>query len=259
VSLPLRVLIADDEPLVRRAIRDVIEGESAVEIAGEASDGPSAIAAIEELAPDLVFLDVQMPELDGFGVLEALEPGSRPSVVFVTAHSQYAVRAFEEHAVHYLLKPVDAGRIVEALERARSGLESGADGDRIERLLDAGSRPNVLRRFTVRERGRIHFVDVEGVERIGVEGNYIRLYRAQREHLVRMPLTRVIERAPAGVFVRVHRSAAVGIRFVHDVRPLGTGDYHIRMLSGAEVRLSRTMRDGFFRTMEEVGRGRLSR
>ena len=253
MTRPLRILIVDDEPLVRMAVRRAIESEPDVLIVGESPDGVAAVAAIEELSPDLVFLDVKMPELDGFGVLEALEPEARPSVVFVTAHAEFAVRAFEEAAVHYLLKPLDPERVVDALERVRSGVHAEKGGSRYESLLQVEGLPRTLRRFAVRERGRIHFVDVEAVERITTDGNYIRLHHDGRERLVRMPLKRALERAPDGVFVRVHRSAAVGIRFVRDVRPLGTGDYRVRMRSGAEVTLSRTMRDTFLRTMEEAG------
>lgn len=253
MTRPVRVLIVDDEPLVRMAVRGAIENEPDVLIVGEASDGSAAVVAVEELFPDLIFLDVKMPELDGFGVLEALEPAARPSVVFVTAHSEFAVRAFEEEAVHYILKPIDPERVVDALDRVRAGMNAEREASRYESLLGVDGLPRTLRRFPVRERGRIHFVDVEAVERITTEGNYIRLHHDGRERLVRMPLKRAIERAPAGVFVRVHRSAAVGIRFVRDVRPLGTGDYRVRMRGGAEVTLSRTMRDAFFRTMEEAG------
>ncbi len=245
----MRTLIVDDEPLARLAVARALQTDPGFDVVGEAGDGVSAVHAIDRMRPDLVFLDIQMPDLDGFGVLEAIDDSRRPQVVFVTAYSDYAIEAFEVNAVDYVLKPFDDERIRTAARRA-IGRDRGEDSDRYLGLLEAArSRPDVLHRFTVRDRGRIKFIDVRQVEWIGADGNYIRIHHAGGEDLIRMTMSAVEARAPLGVFARAHRSTIVNIAAVVDVRSRGTGDYTIRMRSDVVLTLSRSYRDSFFNVM----------
>ncbi len=252
----VRVLVVDDEPVVVRGVARALSGRPGIDVVGRAHDGAEAVERILELAPDVVFLDVHMPELDGFGVLRALEPEERPLVVFVTAHDQHAVEAFEVHAVDYVLKPFDDARIVAALERTRERLAegaSGATGTAIDRVLDAVGSPRPLRRFLARSGSRIHFVPLDEVEWIEADGNYLRLHGQEggRFHLVRETLTAAEARLDPATFTRVHRSVIVRLDRVVEIEAMGTGDWRITLRSGATVPLSRRYRDAFLERAAE--------
>ena len=250
-------MIVDDEPLVRRGMAKSLSAESDIELTPEASDGNEALELIREHAPDLVFLDVQMPEMNGFEVLASLEDVERPEVVFVTAYDRYALRAFEIHAVDYLLKPFDEERLQTALSRARARMQQGTDAldDRVRALLEdldaSKSRPD---RLMVRSGGRIYFVNVDEVDWFEAADNYVRLHVGDRQHLVRDTIGGLEGRLDPDQFIRVHRSAVINVSRIEEMRPLASGDCDIVLRGGRTVRLSRTYRQGF--EARVVGRAR---
>jgi two-component system, LytTR family, response regulator len=244
---PIRVAIVDDEPLARERLRTLLEGRSDVELVAECADGREAVEVIGDVRPDLVLLDVQMPELDGFEVLEALrsvEPPIRPAVVFVTAYDEYAIRAFEVRALDYLLKPFDRPRFEEAMERAMEGLRaSTVSGDAVGELLAAlrAERGGGWRsRFVVRQQGRIAFVRTDDVDWIDAEGNYVRLHVGGRTHLVRDTMKAVESQLDPDRFVRVHRSAIVNVDRIASLEPYFHGEYVVTMRDGSRLTSSRS-------------------
>jgi two-component system, LytTR family, response regulator len=245
----IRVLIVDDEPLVRRGIAVLLAGEPGIEVVGEARNGTEALTLIRETAPDLAFLDVQMPELDGLGVLAALEPEERPAVVFVTAFDRYAVRAFDLHAVDYLLKPFDDERFRTALARVRGRLQSGsAAAERaavnalLAELRGTSSGPD---RLAVREQGHIVLVPVDEIDWIEAADNYVRLHRGRQYHLLRESLARLEETLDRRRFARIHRSAMVNLARVKALEPVPGGEYDVILTDGRRLTLSRGYRDRF--------------
>lgn len=248
---PVRTLLVDDEPLVRRGLCEYLAACDGVEVVGEAGDGIAAVQQIEELRPDLVFLDVQMPGLDGFEVLAQIEPERRPVVVFVTAFDQYALRAFEAHAIDYLLKPFDEDRFRTAMERARTWLAK-AQGQRatgVSALLDEVGRVRRADRFVVKHAGRLRLVPADEVEWIEARGNYVHLHHTEGPFLLRETLAALQESLDPARFVRVHRSAIVAMPAVRDLERLPAGDHELRLRSGARVVLSRGYRAEFERAL----------
>lgn len=236
------VLLVDDEPPARTKLRRFIEDDARARVVAEAGDGAEAVRLIETLAPDIVFLDIQMPELDGFGVLEAVDPDRMPHVIFVTAHDQHAVRAFEVRALDYLLKPIDRGRFTDALNRALERLDAGpADVHAVLDELPPERRR--LERFLVRSRGRMVLVPVERVDWIGGAGNYVELHADGDTHLVRGTLAEIEARLPAGRFARIHRSAIVNLDRVRELHGWSHGDLMVELHDGTRLRLSRRFRD----------------
>ncbi len=248
----LRVLIVDDEPLARERLHDLLVQESDIEIIGESADGRQAISAIRELNPDLVFLDVQMPELDGFGVLDELGAETSPVVVFVTAYDQYALRAFEVHALDYLLKPFDRDRFRKSIARARE-LLSGDDTEvfrtRLMQLLGEmhitprAEAPQYLTRMMVRTGGRVYFVRAADVDWIEAAGNYVRLHTGPDSHVIRDSLSALETKLDPSAFARIHRSTMVNLERVKQLEPLFHGDYTVVLQSGTRLTLSRFYRD----------------
>ena len=242
----LRTLVVDDEPVARELMLELLARHADVEPLAPCADGPSAVEAIRASGPDLVLLDVEMPGLNGFQVLEQLAPAERPVVVFVTAFDAYAVRAFEVSAVDYLLKPVDDGRLAQALERARElrrpegwrKLQA-----RLERLLEAASDPGQEDGWLVVRRGDRR-VPLRWEEIVWLEaaGNYVRVHAAGEEYLRRGSLSD-LERRLAGLpFARVHRSAMVNVTRIVGMRAAGRGDYRLSVSGGATLPLSRRFR-----------------
>ena len=245
----MRVLIVDDEAPARAKVRRYLGEYDEVEIVGEAENGTEAVERIAELHPDLVFLDVQMPELDGFGVLEALEGEPLPVVVFVTAYDEYAIRAFDVHAVDYLLKPFDEDRFRVALGRARSRLgerRTETLDQRLEAVLaELRAREQYADRLLVKSDGRVTVVQVEDVDWIEAADNYARVHTARGRYLVREPIKTLERKLNPRHFARVHRSAIVNLARVRELQPMFGGEYVIILSTGAKLTLSRGYRDAF--------------
>ncbi|HXE58342.1 MAG TPA: response regulator [Gemmatimonadales bacterium] len=252
----IRTLIVDDEPLAREGLRVRLELERDVEIVGEAADGPGAVEAIRRSLPDLVFLDVQMPGLDGFGVVAAVAEHHLPAIVFVTAHDRYAIRAFEVHAMDYLLKPVAAPRLHEAVSRVRRDLERGERGDPgLAPLLAARERGQVdargdrahVDRWVVRDGERFLLLRAEEVEWIEAAANYVRFHARGTAFLMRGTMRALARSLDPRRFVRIHRSTIVNLDRVREIRREWHGDYDVVLTGGQRLRLGRRYRDSLLR------------
>jgi len=242
----IRTLIVDDEPLGRERIRSLLRHDPDIEVVGECGDGRQAIAAIDDLRPDLLFLDVQMPEVDGFAVLEAIHPERMPSIVFVTAYDRYAVKAFEVHALDYLLKSFDRERFQAAVGRAKDSVRRARDGQVSERLAglleSLQGRQKFLTRILIRSSARIIFLPVEELDWAEAADNYVRLHAGKDAHLVRETLQAFARRLDPATFLRIHRSTLVNVNRIRELRPLFHGDYTVRLKDGTELTLSRRFR-----------------
>jgi two-component system LytT family response regulator len=242
--MTLRTLIVDDEAPARRRLRRLLLGEGDVVIVGECGDGRSALAAIAAVRPDLVVLDVQMPACDGFAVVEALPQGALPALLFVTAFDRYALRAFEVHAVDYLLKPFTPERFRTALGRARERIAASAGDEAVASLAAAlRQRRSWIARVPVRAGSRTIFVDVRTIDWLDAADNYVRLHVGGREYLARDTLASLETQLDPDCFVRVHRSAMVQLDRVAEIRSQSHGDAVARLRDGTDVAVSRTYRD----------------
>jgi two-component system LytT family response regulator len=239
-------LVVDDEPLAREMIREMLATDSEVEVVGECGNGREAIEAIKTSTPDLVFLDVQMPELGGFEVLASLDPNTTPYVIFVTAFDQYAVRAFEVHALDYLLKPFDRERFEVAWQRAKAQIKldrtSRRDQDIIALLEELKAGPRYLERLVIKNGGRVFFMHVQDIYCIEAEGNYVRVYDNQKGYLLRETISSLEEQLDPKQFLRIHRSAIVKIDRIKEMQPWFHGEYRIIMENGKQLALSRNYR-----------------
>ena len=245
----IRALVVDDEPLAREMIREMLGDDSEVEIVAECANGREAVDSIKSLKPDLVFLDVQMPEIGGFEVLESLEPESTPYIIFVTAYDQYAVRAFEVHAFDYLLKPFDHERFDAAWQRVKAQIKVDQGGERDRHILalleELKSGPRHLERLVIKNGGRVFFLNVQDVYCIESEGNYVRVYDNQKGYLLRETISNLEEQLDPMQFRRIHRSAIVKIDRIKEMQPWFHGEYRIIMENGKELTLSRNYRQNF--------------
>lgn len=277
----VRVLIVDDEGLARQRIRRLVQAEPDAEVIGECANGPEAVAAICTQQPDVVCLDVQMPELDGFGVLEEIAGHARPKVLFVTAYDEHALRAFEVHAVDYVLKPVDADRFRTAFDRARQSHRAASAADRLGELLETVRRvssdgspaaaaqeatgtpspngPNTppgattsqfASRVLVKHDGRMFFVKVADIDWIEADRNYVRLHVGTTAHTIRERISHMEETLDPRMFARIHRSTIVNLNRVREMQQWFSGDYVVILENGARLRLSRHYRD---RVERQVG------
>ena len=243
----IRVLIIDDEPPARAKVRRFLAADPEVELVGEAGSGPEAVAAIRTIAPDLIFLDVQMPGLDGFGVLEALDGQPLPHVVFVTAFDEYAVQAFEVHALDYLLKPFAPERFERAVDRAKERIREGG-GDELDRRLrraleELRPGPPALERLLVPSGEKQIVVDVGRIDWIEAEQNYVRLHVGAVSYLVRTTLSGLEARLDRRRFIRIHRSRIINADRVREIHPWSHGDQLVVLQDGTELLLSRRYRD----------------
>jgi len=246
-QVKIRTLIVDDEPLGRERIGSLLSGDPEIEVIGECADGRQAVAAIEEGKPDLVFLDVQMPELDGFGVLEAICAGRMPVIIFVTAYDRYAVQAFEVHALDYLLKSFDKERFAAALRRAKEEIRHSREGALSERLTelleDLQAKKERLTRLVIRSAGRIVFLRVEEIDWIEAADNYVRVHAGLEAHLIRETLQSLEKRLDPAIFLRIHRSSLVNLNRILELQPIFHGDYAVKLIDGTELTLSRNYRE----------------
>jgi two-component system LytT family response regulator len=252
--MTLRVLVVDDEPLARRGILARLRRAPDVEVVGECASGREAVEAIRAHAPDVVFLDVQMPGTDGFGVVEAVGPERVPEVVFVTAYDQHALRAFDARALDYLLKPIDDERFARALERARQRVEErrhGELGRRVAGALGTDAAPPVrpAERFLVPRAGRVQVVHADEVDWIGAAGDYVTLHAGGATHLLRETMAGMEARLDPARFVRIHRSTIVNVERIRELLPHFNREYVVVLRDGTRLKLSRSYRgrlDPFF-------------
>ncbi len=251
--MTIRTLIVDDEPLARARIRRFLEDEADVELIGECTNGLEAVDSIRKIKPDLVFLDIQMPEKDGFEVLKML--GSDvPTVIFVTAYDTYALQAFDVHALDYLLKPFGRERLQRALTRAREQIERRRFGDLDERIasLIADLKPEkkFLERLVVKSVGRVFFLKVDEIDWIEAAGNYVKLHTGSEAHMIRETMNGIEAKLDPERFLRIHRSTVVNIDRIKELQPMFSGDYAVIMTNGTELALSRNYRERFIELFE---------
>jgi two-component system, LytTR family, response regulator len=258
---PIRTLIVDDEVLARRRIRNLLRGRVEFAVIGECANGHEALSAIRRHAPDLVFLDVQMPDLDGFGVLAELAADQLPVIIFVTAYDQYAVRAFEFHALDYLLKPFDDERFEKTLGWARAQLEREQFRQLSEQMCalledhqarpksGAGKRsvvpagPGPLSRLIVKSSGRVFFIRTEEIDWIEAEGYYARLHVGGKSHLLRETLANLESQLDQNRFLRIHRSTIVNLERIRELQTQSHGEFTVVLNDGTQLKLSRGYRD----------------
>lgn len=279
----VRVLIVDDETLARQRVRRLLQNETDVEVVGEAETGHDAVAMIRELQPDLVCLDVQMPGLDGFGVLRELDGGHVPMVLFITAYDEHAQRAFDVHAVDYVLKPVDADRFRTAFEKARKQRANAVAAERLGELLDtvrrmadggtgsentatialasgpaglasanggAAANNRYASRILVKQDGRMFFVKTTEIDWIEADRNYVKLHVGKTAHTIRERISHLEETLDPRLFARIHRSTIVNLNRVREMQQWFSGDYVVILEDGTRLRLSRHYRD---RVEKQVG------
>ena len=251
----IRVLIVDDEPLARQRIRDLLVRDPEVEISGECADGFEAVAEIRRAPPDVLFLDIQMPEKGGFDVLREVGIETIPAVVFVTAYDQHALRAFQAHALDYLLKPFDDERFAYALRRAKAYVRGAREGNltlRIVTLLEGlKDRPSYLERILVRAGATMTFLRTVEVDWIKAEGNYVRLHAGGSSYLLRETVANMEAQLDPSAFLRIHRSTIVNIDRVREIHQLFHGDYRVKLADGSQHALSRSYRDRLPRFAEK--------
>ncbi|RKH72513.1 LytR/AlgR family response regulator transcription factor [Corallococcus aberystwythensis] len=258
----IRTLVVDDEPLAREGLRLLLATDSEVRVVGEAGNGPEAVRLIREQRPDLVLLDVQMPELNGFEVLARLSPAEVPAVIFVTAYDQYALRAFDIHALDYLLKPFRDDRFHDAIGRAKAQIRLARMSDLGQRLMSVlstyGERDGTpvpaptptpsdpwVRRLAIRDAGRVVFLDVDEIEYIEAADYYVQIHAGGKAYLHRETMQSLEARLEPERFMRIHRSAIVNARRIRELRSEGRRDLIVVLTSGAELRVARSHREKF--------------
>ncbi len=250
--MPIRVLLSDDETLARERLRSLLDEEEDLEIVAECGDGKSAIATIERERPDLVFLDIQMPEVDGFGVVHELRD-AMPLTIFVTAYDRYAMKAFEVHALDYLLKPVGKERLTAAVDRARGQLQRPPDGTFQRRVLellgDMEARQQAPERIIIKSDGEIVCLRPNEIDWAESAGNYVCLHVAGTTHILRETITALESRLGPRQFMRVHRSTLVNVDRIKTLKPSLYGDYSILLRDGTKLTLSRGFRENVLKRL----------
>jgi two-component system LytT family response regulator len=248
----IKVLIVDDEPLARALIIELLKNFPEFQVIGECSDGKEAIKVLKRKSPDLVFLDVQMPGMSGLAFLEELKETFLPAIIFVTAYDQYAIRAFDFHAVDYLLKPFSQARFETALLRAKERIQNQSQtddmtGQQISSLLkNYQNRAAPLKRLFLKDQGKIVLLDPEAINWIEADDKYIRLHTSEKKYFIRQTLNAVEAELDPQVFARIHRSFMVNLTRVSELRPMFNGEYMLILNDGTKLTLSRNYRDRFF-------------
>jgi len=254
MTAKIRTLIVDDEPLARRNLRVLLERDPQIEIVDECRNGREAVKAINALSPDLIFLDIQMPEMDGFDVLARVGPEQIQAIIFVTAFDQYALKAFDVHALDYLLKPFDDERFAHALQRAKTQIEAREINRLSKRLLalleERESERQVsiqqqeyLTRLMIKAANRVVLLKVDEIDFIEADGNYAKLHVGRKAHLLREKMSDLEGRLDPARFVRIHRSIIVNLDRIKEMQPHFNGDYIVVLEDGRQLRLSRTRRE----------------
>ena len=241
----IRTLIVDDEPLARKKVRNFLKPHTDFQILEECSGGQEAAEAILRLKPDVVFLDIRIPQIDGFRLLESIEPNLLPDIVFVTAHDEYAVKAFEVHALDYLLKPFNRRRFDEAVARIRLRLDRRQrepKGRFLDWLRQNTANGNSADRLVVKSNGRILLLQTSRIEWIEAQGDYVLLHASKESYLIRDTLQSLDPRLNPQKFVRIHRSSIINLDFVNEFKPIASGDYRVSLRNGIQLTLSRSFR-----------------
>lgn len=257
VAPPMTVLIVDDEPIAREGLRLLLQADSEVQVVGDAT-GIDALELITRLRPDILFLDIQMPELDGFELLQRVGADAMPVVVFATAFDRYALRAFEVHALDYLLKPFSDARFAAALERAKAQVQKHRQGTldaRIEELLRMRQlpSPSTRTRFLIPARDKTIVVEASQIDRISAEDYYVCLHCGVSTHLLRESMDAMERQLDPEQFIRVHRASIVNLERVREIHPLFRGDCELKLSDGSTVRLSRSRRSEFEARFAQLG------
>ena len=249
-NAPIRALIADDEALARKFIRRMLKDNHDVEIVGECSNGKDAVAMIRKQNPDVVFLDVQMPEMDGFAVLESIGVDQLPEIIFTTAYEEYAIRAFELHALDYLLKPFDQARFKDAIKHAKERFRSQRQKEgrlQMSALLESiKNKPQHLDRLVIKAGGRITFLSTDEITWIEADDKYVHLHTAKISPMVRQTLSAMETQLDPRKFRRIHRSVIVNVERIRELQPLFSGEYSILLEDGTKLTLSRNYKDKLF-------------
>jgi two-component system, LytTR family, response regulator len=240
--MKIHTIIVDDEPLARRRLKTFLKADPEIELISECADGFEAVRAIKRHSPDLVFLDVQMPEKDGFGVIADLQGSRLPLFIFVTAYDEYALKAFEVAALDYLLKPFDEARFQKTLQRAKAVLD-GSSADQtsvlLEFLKEWKSRPKYLEKIAVSSEDRIWLLPVDRIEFIEASGNYLRIHAGKNAYVLRETVQSIERQLDPAKFWRVHRSVIVNVDRIREIKQMFHGSFRIVLLSGRELPLSR--------------------
>jgi two-component system LytT family response regulator len=255
----VRTVVADDERLARQKLLILLKSEPQVQVVAECQDGKQTVSAIRNFRPDLLLLDIQMPELDGFEVLDKIPPGEMPVVIFTSAYDQYAIRAFEANALDYLLKPFDQERLHHAVERARSEVSKSRDSKITHRILSLLSqvRPVTLppserdNRLVIKVNGRVVFLDLDSIDWVEAAANYVRLNVGKESYLLRETIGGISQRLDANRFVRIHRSMIVNVRKIKELIPVNSGEYVVVLKNGKELSCSRGYRVGLQGIVEQ--------
>ena len=252
----MKVLIADDEPLARERLASLLASEPDIDVVAQARDGEEAVTAVHDHSPDLVFLDVQMPQMNGFDVIEAVGTDKMPPVIFVTAYDQHALRAFQVRALDYLLKPFDRERFTDALQRARKQIERDETGDLGRRLLalvkDLRRDQPRSDRLVVKSGGRLFFLRTDEIDWVEAAGNYVRLHVGNASHLLRETMNAIEGRLDPEKFFRIHRSRIVNMERIQELQPWLNGEYAVLLRTGTRLTLSRGYRE---KLQERIGKG----
>ena len=250
MSAHIRALIVDDEPLARKFIRRMLKDDREIEIAGEASNGKEAVAMIRKHEPDVVFLDVQMPEMNGFAVLESIQTDKLPEIIFTTAYEQYAIRAFELHALDYLLKPFDQARFKDAIKHAKERFRSERQQDgraQIGALLESiRNKTEHLERIVIKSGGRITFLNTNEINWIEADDKYVHLHTDKTKPMVRQTLSAMEAQLDPKKFRRIHRSSIVNVERIKELQPLFNGEHSVHLTDGTKLTLSRNYKDKLF-------------
>jgi len=245
----IKALIVDDEVLARSRIREILKKDPEIQLVGECANGQEALDAILEQAPHLLFLDVQMPQMDGFALLEALPPERLPTVIFVTAFDQYALRAFEVYALDYLLKPFEVERFHRTLQHAKTQIRqvrgSVLNQGLLDLLAELKEKPKAKlpERLVIKSGGRVSFLKIAEIDWIESEGNYVRLHVGKETHLLRETLNQMEERLDSDQFLRIHRSTIVNLDRIKELQPWFHGEYRVLLQDSTQLLLSRKYRE----------------